>query len=137
MSDQIFRFSSPLMATRVVAARLQVSTAAISSACNRRSKLRELQEERDQLTLVRQRPQGNVISVLPRLKDRYEALMGNLPAAVAKKDPERARALLQQLPGGLHIIRRKDGLAAEAMLTGERLAAFGGLSCTGGAGGGT
>ncbi len=33
MSDQIFRSTSPLVATRVVAARLQVSTAAVSTAC--------------------------------------------------------------------------------------------------------
>lgn len=33
MSDQIFRSTSPLVATRVVASRLHVSTAAVLNAC--------------------------------------------------------------------------------------------------------
>lgn len=99
-------------------------------------RLRKLEDERDQLAAEQKRPTTNVIAFLPRLQERYKALLKSLPA-VAARDPARARALLQTLTGGLRMVPTKQGLVAEGVLTGERLAAFAGAHCTGGAGGGT
>ncbi len=97
--------------------------------------LRKLEDERDALA-AQQRPATNGVSLLPRLQERYKALLKDLPA-VAARDPNRARALFQQLTGGVRLVPGKDGLVAEMTLTGERLAAFAGVSGANGAGGGT
>ncbi|MGE0579651.1 recombinase family protein [Reyranella sp.] len=107
-------------------------------------RLQELEDERDQLARDRQ-PVSNVVSLLPRLEARYKALLRDLPA-LAKRDPEGARTLLQQLTGGLLVVavaikdedgKRRKALAVDYALSGERLMLASGVSGTGGAGGGT
>jgi hypothetical protein len=94
-------------------------------------RLRALEEEQARLTRA-EPTQSKVIQMfaLPRLKERFNAIVQDLPA-VGKTDPARARQLLRQLIGGhIRVLVEGDKPVLEFEMTGTRMLLAGGIPGT-------